>query len=109
MQDKATSGKQGLGIKDQPRKVAGFRFQGKRTSFSDDEGEGSEALDCLSSAKWKFDKVSESQDKVESKPKLKKLCKKLLCQVCDLCTLTTLEILLDARFLADDQIMVAGT
>nr|XP_043612731.1 G-patch domain-containing protein 1-like [Erigeron canadensis] len=82
VQDKATSGKQGLGIKGQPRKVAGVRFQGKRTSFSDDE-EGSEDEDCHLSAKRKFDDISETQKEVESKPKLKKLCKKLLSQVPD--------------------------
>ncbi|XP_071697020.1 G-patch domain-containing protein 1-like [Rutidosis leptorrhynchoides] len=81
VQDKATSGKQGLGIKDQPRKVAGVRFQGKRTSFSDDEVEGSEAEDRLPSSKRKLNEVSESQKNVDSKPKLKKLCKKLLSQV----------------------------
>ncbi|PWA53647.1 D111/G-patch domain-containing protein [Artemisia annua] len=83
VQDKATSGKQGLGIKDQPRKVAGVRFQGKRTSFSDDEGEESEAEDCHPSAKRKFDDISVSPKKVESQPKLKKLCKKLLSKVPD--------------------------
>ncbi|XP_024986697.1 PIN2/TERF1-interacting telomerase inhibitor 1 isoform X1 [Cynara cardunculus var. scolymus] len=82
VQDKATSGKQGLGIKDQPRKVAGVRFQGKRTSFSENEEEGSESEeDCHPSAKRKFDDMSESQKTIESKPKLKKLCKKLLSQV----------------------------
>ncbi|KAK1408274.1 hypothetical protein QVD17_39910 [Tagetes erecta] len=81
VQDKATSGKQGLGIKDQPRKVAGVRFQGKRTSFSDDEGEESEAEDCDPSTKRKFDDIQDSQKDFESKPKLKKLCKKLLCQI----------------------------
>ncbi|KAI3716749.1 hypothetical protein L1987_67850 [Smallanthus sonchifolius] len=81
VQDKATSGKQGLGIKDQPRKVAGVRFQGKRTSFSDDEGEGSEAEDCQPLVKRKFDDIQDSEKNFESKPKLKKLCKKLLCQV----------------------------
>ncbi|KAD5508358.1 hypothetical protein R6Q59_031083 [Mikania micrantha] len=78
VQDKATSGKQGLGIKDQPRKVAGVRFQGKKTSFSDvDEGEGSEAEE----SSQKLDDIQDSQKNFESKPKLKKLCKKLLCQV----------------------------
>ncbi|XP_071708284.1 G-patch domain-containing protein 1-like [Rutidosis leptorrhynchoides] len=81
VQDNATSGKQGLGIKDQPRKVAGVRFQGKRTSFNEDEGSGSEPEDCLPLEKRKSDEVSESQTNVESKLKLKKLCKKLLCQV----------------------------
>uniref|UniRef100_A0A2P2KY93 Uncharacterized protein LOC105124331 isoform X2 n=1 Tax=Rhizophora mucronata TaxID=61149 RepID=A0A2P2KY93_RHIMU len=39
VQDKATAGKQGLGIKDRPKKIAGVHFQGKKTSFgnSDDE------------------------------------------------------------------------
>ncbi|WCJ26364.1 D111/G-patch domain-containing protein [Euphorbia peplus] len=39
VQDKATSGKQGLGIKDRPKKIAGVRFEGKKTSFgnSDDD------------------------------------------------------------------------
>ncbi|KAI7736662.1 hypothetical protein M8C21_010636 [Ambrosia artemisiifolia] len=81
VQDKATSGKQGLGIKDQPRKVAGVRFQGKKTSFSDDEGDESEAEDRHPSPKRKFDDIKDSQKNSESKPKLKKLCKKLLCQV----------------------------
>ncbi|XP_076946268.1 G-patch domain-containing protein 1-like [Bidens hawaiensis] len=80
VQDKATSGKQGLGIKDQPRKVAGVRFKGKRTSFSDDEGDESEPEDCDLSPKRKVDDVQELK-KNESKPKLKKLCKKLLGQV----------------------------
>ena len=39
LQDKATAGKQGLGIKDRPKKIAGVRYQGKKTSFdnSDDD------------------------------------------------------------------------
>ncbi|XP_013747628.2 G-patch domain-containing protein 1-like [Brassica napus] len=39
VQDKATAGKQGLGIKDRPKKIAGVRYQGKKTSFdnSDDD------------------------------------------------------------------------
>ncbi|KAI3727667.1 hypothetical protein L6452_16285 [Arctium lappa] len=71
VQDKATSGKQGLGIKDRPRKVAGVHFQGRKTSFSDSEGEESESED----------NISESQKYDVSKVKLKKLCRKLLCQV----------------------------
>lgn len=83
MQDKATSGKQGLGRKDQPKKVAGVRFQGTKTSFSDDDEEISRAEDCQLPAKRKFYDMSESPKKDESKPKLKKLCKKILVQVCD--------------------------
>ncbi|KAK6158279.1 hypothetical protein DH2020_005593 [Rehmannia glutinosa] len=39
--DKATSGKQGLGIKDRTKKVAGCYFQGKKTAFGDSDGEDS--------------------------------------------------------------------
>ncbi|GKB47696.1 hypothetical protein Tco_0898449 [Tanacetum coccineum] len=81
VQDKATSGKQGLGIKDRPRKVAGVHFQGKKTSFSDSDREESESEDDHSSAKRKFDNISESQKGNEPKVKLKKLCRKLLRQV----------------------------
>ncbi|XWS38300.1 hypothetical protein CRYUN_Cryun19dG0120000 [Craigia yunnanensis] len=42
VQDKATTGKQGLGIKDRPKKIAGVRFQGKKTSFSDSDVENSD-------------------------------------------------------------------
>ncbi|KAJ6415130.1 hypothetical protein OIU84_004012 [Salix udensis] len=41
VQDKATSGKQGLGIKDRPKKIAGVRFQGKKTTFDNSEDEDS--------------------------------------------------------------------
>ncbi|KAL7604367.1 hypothetical protein Lser_V15G18314 [Lactuca serriola] len=75
VQDKATSGKQGLGIKDRPRKIAGVRFQGTKTSFSDSEREESESEDDHSLKKQKIDDVS------KSKVKLKKLCRKLLSQV----------------------------
>ncbi|XP_065858356.1 G-patch domain-containing protein 1 [Euphorbia lathyris] len=45
VQDKATAGKQGLGIKDRPKKIAGVRFQGKKTSFSD-SGDDDDSADC---------------------------------------------------------------
>ncbi|KAI7741983.1 hypothetical protein M8C21_008696, partial [Ambrosia artemisiifolia] len=84
VQDKATSGKQGLGIKDRPRKVAGVHFQGKKTSFSESESEESEPEpkpeDNNSLAKSKFINASESEKHSESKLKLKKLCRKLLSQ-----------------------------
>ncbi|KAI3812906.1 hypothetical protein L1987_17619 [Smallanthus sonchifolius] len=80
VQDKATSGKQGLGINDRPRKVAGVHFQGKKTSFCDSEREESE-----SEPEPEDDNISESENHKESKLKLKKLklkklCRKLLCQ-----------------------------
>ncbi|XP_071702933.1 G-patch domain-containing protein 1-like [Rutidosis leptorrhynchoides] len=81
VQDKATSGKQGLGIKDRPRKVAGVHFQGKKTSFSDSDREESESEDDYSPAKRKYDNISKSETYSESKVKLKKLCRKILGQV----------------------------
>ncbi|KAL7188980.1 hypothetical protein ACSBR1_038778 [Camellia fascicularis] len=77
VQDKATSGKQGLGIKDRPRKIAGCHYQGKKTSFNDSADEGS----ADSSKKQKYGDISEVENNDESKVELKKLCRKLLRQV----------------------------
>ncbi|CAI0414688.1 unnamed protein product [Linum tenue] len=41
VQDNATSGKQGLGIKSRPKKIAGVRFQGKKKSFGGSEDDDS--------------------------------------------------------------------
>ncbi|PSS04208.1 PIN2/TERF1-interacting telomerase, partial [Actinidia chinensis var. chinensis] len=76
VQNKATTGKQGLGIKDQPRKIGGCRFQGKKTSFDDSDDEQSSD----SSLKRKYDDISEIENNHEPKVKLKKLCRKLLRQ-----------------------------
>ncbi|KAJ4839149.1 hypothetical protein Tsubulata_008314 [Turnera subulata] len=111
VQDKATSGKQGLGIKDQPKKVAGVRFEGKKTTFgnSDDEDSAGEEEDYTDDDNYSDDSEQPSQevkDIVESasirkrkrddvdekivgkdssdcdrKVGLKKLCKQLLRQV----------------------------
>lgn len=93
LQDKATSGKQGLGIKDRPKKIAGVHYQGKKTSFddSDEEEESAEepSTEPSVSAKRKRDDSSEIQETDEPKLKLKKLCKKLLKQVGN-CTLKAL-------------------
>lgn len=78
-QDKATTGKQGLGIRDQPKKVAGCHFQGKKTSFSDSDNE--DCTDLGYSAKRKHDDPSEEERTDEPKVKLKKLCKRLLQKV----------------------------
>ena len=78
-QGKATTGKQGLGIRDQPKKVAGCRFQGKKTSFSDSDNE--DTSDPGDSAKRKRDDSSEEERADEPKVQLKKLCKKLLREV----------------------------
>ncbi|KAJ0106071.1 hypothetical protein Patl1_17639 [Pistacia atlantica] len=84
VQDKSTTGKQGLGIKDRPKKIAGVRFQGQKTAFddSDDEESAEEpSIDFGLSAKRKRDNSSEMEKIDEPKMKLKKLCKKLLQQV----------------------------
>ncbi|KAK4389246.1 G-patch domain-containing protein 1 [Sesamum angolense] len=77
VQDKATSGKQGLGIKDRPKKVAGCYFEGKKTTFGDSDGEDSS--DSRSSVKRKHHDTSD-MDEGGEKPKLKKLCRQLLQQ-----------------------------
>ncbi|KAL0643962.1 hypothetical protein Bca4012_042252 [Brassica carinata] len=111
VQDKATAGKQGLGIKDRPKKIAGVRYQGKKTSFdnSDDdeeEEEESEEDDDKDSvienslpAKRKREESEEEEDNKDSvienslpakrkrdeinepKIKLKNLCKQILKKV----------------------------
>ncbi|KAF5734790.1 G patch domain-containing protein 4 isoform X2 [Tripterygium wilfordii] len=87
VQDKSTTGKQGLGIKDRPKKIAGVRFQGKKTSFSDDdedaqiENDDEDSIDFGPSGKRKHCDMSESENNNEPKIKLKTLCKQLLRQV----------------------------
>lgn len=78
VQNKATTGKQGLGIKDRPKKIAGVHFEGKKTSFDDSDDDS--PADSSSSPKRKYvDSETERSD--EPKPKLKKLCRQLLRQV----------------------------
>lgn len=72
-------GKQGLGIKDRPKKIAGARFQGKKTCFG--EGSDEEPDVDFSVKKQKLDGTFESKNIYEPKVKLKKLCKQLLLQV----------------------------
>ncbi|CAN1189658.1 G-patch domain-containing protein 1 [Linum perenne] len=110
VQDKATSGKQGLGIKDRPKKIGGARFEGKKKSFSDSEeddsadDEGSAEDDSMSeeqcdvaeeittvddndstkpvsSKKRKYGDTQSSEDGEVQKVNLKKLSKRLLQQV----------------------------
>ncbi|XP_039022863.1 uncharacterized protein LOC120155358 isoform X2 [Hibiscus syriacus] len=78
VQDKATSGKQGLGIKDRPKKIAGVRFHGKKTSFSDSDDENSDGFDPP--AQRMHDNAFETKKADEPKLRLKKLCKQLLRQ-----------------------------
>lgn len=82
LQNKATTGKQGLGIKDRPRKIAGCHFLGKKTSFSDsDETDVDDTTNISISAKRKYDEIIETEKNDEPKVKLKKLCRRLLRQV----------------------------
>lgn len=96
LQDKATSGKQGLGIKDLPMKVGGQRWKGNKTSLGDSDDENSTESE-LSEVEEDEDEegsasdveVDETKQKavkevcVDAKPrtKFKKLCKKILRQV----------------------------
>ncbi|KAL5727165.1 hypothetical protein ACHQM5_000390 [Ranunculus cassubicifolius] len=83
VQDKSTTGKQGLGIKGS-KKIAGCSWKGKKTSFSDseseeDEDEEEDSSECQPSPKRQ--RIEETN--TEPKLKLKKLCKKLLRQATD--------------------------
>ncbi|KAG2243046.1 hypothetical protein Bca52824_095109 [Brassica carinata] len=96
VQDKATAGKQGLGIKDRPKKIAGVRYQGKKTSFdnSDDdeeEEEESEEDDDKDSREESEEEEDNKDSVIENSPskrkrdeinepkiKLKNLCKQIL-------------------------------
>ncbi|CAA0812134.1 D111/G-patch domain-containing protein [Striga hermonthica] len=80
VQDKATSGKQGLGIKDRTKKIAGCYFEGKKTTFGDSDDENSSDSRSRSSVKRKHENISETDNIVGPKQKLKKLCRKLLRQ-----------------------------
>ncbi|CAA7406788.1 unnamed protein product [Spirodela intermedia] len=76
VQDKATKGKQGLGIKDRPKKVAGCYWKGKKTSFDNNEDESSADQDESAEVCEELDTHSIHRPKI----KLKKLCKNLLRQ-----------------------------
>ncbi|KAG5382703.1 hypothetical protein IGI04_034173 [Brassica rapa subsp. trilocularis] len=108
VQDKATAGKQGLGIKDRPKKIAGVRYQGKKTSFdnsddddtdeeeeeeevSEDEDDKDSVIENALPAKRKREESEVEDDNKDSviakrkrgditepKIKLKNLCKQIL-------------------------------
>ncbi|KAK4797044.1 hypothetical protein SAY86_029370 [Trapa natans] len=75
VQDKSTTGKQGLGIKDRPKKVAGCYFQGKKVSL--DDGSDEESSDS-GSLKRKHADIVETEKPDMEKVNLKKLCMQLL-------------------------------
>ncbi|KAI4372611.1 hypothetical protein MLD38_010820 [Melastoma candidum] len=78
VQDKATSGKQGLGIKDRPKKVAGCYFQGKKTSFDDSSDD---EVDESCPAKRKHVDIYKVEESSSKKVNLKKLSKNILLTV----------------------------
>ncbi|KAG6521701.1 hypothetical protein ZIOFF_018826 [Zingiber officinale] len=78
LQDKATTGKQGLGVKDQPKKIAGCHWKGKKTSLVDSDIEHSD--DSNGPAKRNKIEDVEAKDVAQPKIKLKKLCRVLLNQ-----------------------------
>ncbi|KAJ8626322.1 hypothetical protein MRB53_019629 [Persea americana] len=80
VQDKATTGKQGLGIKDRPKKIGGCNWKGKKTSFGDSD---EECFADTGSVKRKHCEELEVGENDEPKFKLKQLCKQLLRQVPD--------------------------
>ncbi|KAB8089981.1 hypothetical protein EE612_015031 [Oryza sativa] len=98
VQDKATSGKQGLGIKGLPIKVAGHRWKGNKTSFGDSDEENSTQSNELSELEEDGDEEESANDnelidanvntvkemcvdvKHKHKTKVKKLCKTILRQ-----------------------------
>ncbi|KAK4796107.1 hypothetical protein SAY86_028433 [Trapa natans] len=77
VQDKSTTGKQGLGIKDRPKKIAGCYFQGKKVSL--ENGSDEESSDSGSLKRKHADIVEMEKPDVE-KVNLKKLCRQLLCK-----------------------------
>jgi Pin2-interacting protein X1 len=94
VQDKATSGKQGLGIKGLPMKIAGHRWKGNKTSFGDSDDDDSAQSDEFSEIEddnveqptavesIEIEKNTEKELHVDvgSKTKVKKLCKRILRQ-----------------------------
>ncbi|AEE34177.1 D111/G-patch domain-containing protein [Arabidopsis thaliana] len=97
VQDKATAGKQGLGIKDRPKKIAGVRYEGKKTSFdnSDDDDDDDDDDDEEDEEEDEDESEADDDDKdsviesslpakrkhdeiIEPKIKLKNLCKQIV-------------------------------
>ncbi|XP_054824187.1 G-patch domain-containing protein 1 [Prosopis cineraria] len=78
VQDKSTTGKQGLGIKDRSKKVAGCYFEGKKTTFNDSDDDDS--ADIGSQEKQSGDILKEEKSD-GSRVKLKKLCRQILQRV----------------------------
>ncbi|OVA16956.1 G-patch domain [Macleaya cordata] len=96
VQDKSTTGKQGLGVKGS-KKIAGCDWKGKKTSFSDSEDE-EDSADLSPSVKRKHSEAFGKETNDEAKVKLKKRCKQLLRQVPnESMKLKQLKLLIEAR------------
>ncbi|XP_021757559.1 uncharacterized protein LOC110722602 [Chenopodium quinoa] len=80
-QDKKTTGRQGLGMKDRPRKVAGVHFGGKKTTFGDSNSDDEDSQSAGSVEREEHDEMPETDSGREPKVKLKNLCRQLLRQV----------------------------
>ncbi|CAN6302493.1 unnamed protein product [Urochloa humidicola] len=94
VQDKATSGKQGLGIKSLPMKIAGHRWKGNKTSLGDSDEDDSAQSDeyseieeddeeqptAVESVETEKNTEKELHVDVRSKTKVKKLCIRILRQ-----------------------------
>ncbi|KGN50056.1 uncharacterized protein LOC101213045 isoform X1 [Cucumis sativus] len=99
VQDKSTTGKQGLGIKSRPKKIAGCYFEGKKTSFDDSDDEDSG--DAAPPLKRKYEdsfSTGTVKSNGQQKVKLRKLCKTILSQVTgESLKLKQLKALIDER------------
>ncbi|XP_021754246.1 uncharacterized protein LOC110719589 isoform X2 [Chenopodium quinoa] len=80
-QDKKTTGRQGLGMKDRPRKVAGVHCGGKKTTFGDSDCDDEDSQSAGSVEREEHDEMPVINSGRESKVKLKNLCRQLLRQV----------------------------
>ncbi|CAH8380619.1 unnamed protein product [Eruca vesicaria subsp. sativa] len=69
VQDKATAGKQGLGIKDRPKKIAGVRYQGKKTSFDNSDDDTDEEEEEEEDSEEDDDKDSDIENSLPAKRK----------------------------------------
>ncbi|CAN4077657.1 unnamed protein product [Withania somnifera] len=95
VQNTATTGKRGLGIKDRPKKVAGCYFEGKKTSFDDSDDEDSS--ESNPPMKEECEEISDPVKSDEPKLKLKKICKRLLKQAPVSLKLKQLKVLIDEQ------------
>ncbi|GMH28855.1 hypothetical protein Nepgr_030698 [Nepenthes gracilis] len=83
VQDKSSTGKQGLGVKDKPPKIAGCRYQGKKMTFNGSDSEDSSNIASPMNKEHGQMLEMDKHDEPKLKLKLKKLSRQLLRQVPD--------------------------